>query len=805
MAQNIIDNNTQQIIKRYTIIYKAIFQYSIYFIPFILGIIWAWTLQSSTVVARTQIPKDTKFPSFAETDWIYKAAKISDEVWPILNWFWNVKILWWELQATWNIIIWRNNLITLGVPNDKDWGIILPNRPYVVNMWFTGWLKYFTNKDYKIDQLKRVIDNWILSIAPTWNESSTWDMNGVDSMFFRTKEKNNQAPTNMEQVLKILQERMFFEQLQKWGGTLETPTPSTVEKWKFIEENGLTCMFWLKIIDIFCDINVNKLIKALPEVSLDNARADLLTISKKITKKDQVDAFCSNLMINILKKPYPTAELDTIMLWTCKDYDSRYERLTVFLWVQNEMESIVWENLIGADPEFNIFKLVSIQQKLYAQHKDKLLDTTLATTYLRFLSNLINDKTIKIPQFYIEESYYFNNIYLKSMLKRLTIETVNPTVNDEVSKVLDVISNTNKWNWSVWIVWLDSLIINNTLRQSINGDTWTFFTTIANFEQTFTDTIRTFAELRASALQTDETTRTARFVGILQSVSTMENDDTPSIPVIIDFGYKDGKFYVTSIRTPQNEWTDKIVQEYMKKTNNTAPLSTLIYIIQSNIDNLNPDLWLCNILMGGVVDWVALASCTKDTALIKLDWETLTLNISNNIVISWVSSNPKRQTLVNSLINNNSIDGDRVMGVLKSITQRIIDEKEEANIADWKLNATQISIMEKMKKFLGTTPGSVVKSWKKRLVSFSLKDFAFASVMDVDNNYKLSPLVINAGGKNITISSFSLSLINIQQQKITQFKEDPLLYIKQIDATRYQQIMKAIADANWELEASWKQ
>jgi hypothetical protein len=34
-------------------------------------------------------------------------------------------------------------------------------------------------------------------------------------MFLRTKEKNNQAPTNMEQVLKILQEKMFFENYDK--------------------------------------------------------------------------------------------------------------------------------------------------------------------------------------------------------------------------------------------------------------------------------------------------------------------------------------------------------------------------------------------------------------------------------------------------------------------------------------------------------------------------------------------------------------------------------------------------------------
>jgi hypothetical protein len=69
----------------------------------------------------------------------------------------------------------------------------------------------------------------------------------------------------------------------------------------------------------------------LPEITLDNARQDLLSISKKITKKDQIDAFCSNLMINILRKTVFTPELDKIMLGTCESYESRYAKLKVFL------------------------------------------------------------------------------------------------------------------------------------------------------------------------------------------------------------------------------------------------------------------------------------------------------------------------------------------------------------------------------------------------------------------------------------------------------------------------------------------
>jgi hypothetical protein len=79
-TQNIIDNSTQDIIKKYTVLYKAIFQYSIYFIPLLLGIIRAWTLQSSTLIDKMQLPKDIKIPSYSQENGIYKAVRMSDEV-----------------------------------------------------------------------------------------------------------------------------------------------------------------------------------------------------------------------------------------------------------------------------------------------------------------------------------------------------------------------------------------------------------------------------------------------------------------------------------------------------------------------------------------------------------------------------------------------------------------------------------------------------------------------------------------------------------------------------------------------------
>jgi hypothetical protein len=86
-------------------------------------------------------------------------------------------------------------------------------------------------------------------------------------MFFRTKEKSNASPTNMEEVLKALQERMYFEPYKK---LTENPTQApAVEKNAFIKANNLMCITSWKVVDSFCDVNVNKFIKQLPDITLD--------------------------------------------------------------------------------------------------------------------------------------------------------------------------------------------------------------------------------------------------------------------------------------------------------------------------------------------------------------------------------------------------------------------------------------------------------------------------------------------------------------------------------------------------------
>jgi acetolactate synthase regulatory subunit len=58
-------------------------------------------------------------------------------------------------------------------------------------------------------------------------------------MFYRIRSEANQNPTNMEEVLRILQDRSFFEQIER--GQLDSA--QRAEPGRFIREHNLECLF----------------------------------------------------------------------------------------------------------------------------------------------------------------------------------------------------------------------------------------------------------------------------------------------------------------------------------------------------------------------------------------------------------------------------------------------------------------------------------------------------------------------------------------------------------------------------------
>ncbi len=772
----LLDPQTQKIIKRYTTLYKLIFQYSIFFVPLILAVIWASSLQSSKSM-QPKIPTYTKFESYTNDNWLYKASRVSDQIWPIFDWKGEIKILWGELQATWNVLIGRNNLISI-------WNIILPNKPYIIDFSFTGDINTFT-KPYALQDLKRVLDNWILS---TTLNTISWSTNTVVDSMFLTKDdpESYVEPTNMDEILAQLKKRMFFNSsLAASMNSLKNDVVITPKK-DIITEYNLWCIQKRKIYNWFCNTNIANFIDKLPNIELDGAWEDITTIAYAIKKDDQKDAFCANIMSNVLRQPYPTPELDDIMNNVCKSYNNRYNTLKDFLKTQNELDSIISEWLITNNIDLNLFKLTSLRQKIAMQNSNKWLDTTTVVAYLKFLDTFIHQTNITIPQFYLEAAYYFNNLYLKSMLKALSIKSLNPTVKADVNNINDQINAINKWNISLGIKWLEKMVINTEIVQLANNNiTWSLYNTIANFEQAFKDVITSYPEVRVTSLQTDEATRTARIFGTLKY--TDSNNTQKNITIVAQFEYKDGQFIVWSIRTPYDPNIDTVITSFMAK-NKWQPFGVLLDVIKNNTDYTKTNITMCDILKAQSL--ITVSSCDTNRASITLNNTVITFSITNNVITKAATANNNWQLYFQNIIKNGPISQDRIKNILEAVSILWNDNQIEPD--NTSIENEKIAIVDKFKKFLWIEPSAIVFKNDKRITTFTLKNYSFATVVAIDKNYKLSPLVIEVNQQIITIPNFSLSLIPFSQTRITAFIDDPMEYIKSIDTTAYEKIQKAL-------------
>ena len=72
-----------------------------------------------------------------------------------------------------------------------------------------------------------------------------------------------------------------------------------------------------------------------------------------------------------------------------------------------------------ADDDINIFKLVSLQQKIYQNTLQKNYDVSTIEAYLSFVQALLTKRNI--DQMYKDVIYLYNNTYLQSALTQIAV------------------------------------------------------------------------------------------------------------------------------------------------------------------------------------------------------------------------------------------------------------------------------------------------------------------------------------------------------------------------------------------------
>lgn len=764
---------TQKLIKQYTTVYKVFFQYSFFIFPVIIWLVAAFLLQSKEFIRPLDVNAEFKQNTYTVKNWFYTPSRVSDQVWAIMNGFGDIKILWWELQATWNVLIGRNNIISL-------YGIILPDQHYIIDFSFTWGIDYFSG-DYDVDRLTRVLNNWILSSLPTSSNQSASP--AIDATFFRGS-TSEQVATNMEQILAILKDRNYFMDFS-------TAQITAKEDDDIFAEYNLTCMMQTKMYDGFCNKNIEYFLQKLPNIDLEGSWDGVFLIANELKKEEHIDGFCTNLMYNVFKHPYPSSKLDVLMNWICSDYNLRYVKIKDFLKVENELGSISSDDVINNNLNANLFKLTSMWQKIIMQKNRKVFDASTIHAYLWFFDWFVHQGIMKVPQFYIDAGYYFNNAYLKNIVRQESATTTNSVVKNEVITIIDKINNLNRGNKSIWIKWLEEMVLNKKIIEKSNTTASLNVTIIQNFDDTFKNFLRGYPEFGIDKATTDSTTRTARVLWTLRYRG--DDGSMKQESVIASFDYADNQFTLSSARLPNNSTIDTVLTNYLSHRSRTT-LWDVLEFIKSNGSYEQVEINMCSIL-DDQSSW-SLEECNDTSAIIEIKeqwWTTgtITFAIQNNSITSAETTNQQRKTYLDNHLNTYSRIG---MDSAKSVLTRMIststqpDEGEDIS----SIEGAKIAINGKFKSFLGVEPNEIIEQNGKWIVSFSLKDLSFATIVDIPNNYKLSPLIVQTTNGVVTVQNFSLSLIWFEQIKINQFVNDPLGFIKQINPTAHDAIVNPV-------------
>lgn len=233
---------------------------------------------------------------------------------------------------------------------------------------------------------------------------------------------------------------------------------------------------------------------------------------------------------------------------------------------------------------------------------------------------------------------------------------------------------------------------------------------------------------------------------------------------------------------------DNIIVSYLAQNPYTT-LGTILEIIKSNNDYIKTVLTICDSL--NAQPKIKVNQCTTKDASIIFNDVTATFTIVNDRVTKASSTNTGVQAYLDNTLSSSIISRDSIGKVITDIvalsTPKAPDPADELDSID----GQKLAIVSKFKKFLNTEPTDIIQKNGKWIAAFTLNGYDFATVVDIPKNYKLSPLVVQVGNQIITIKDFSLTLIPFTQNRITQFLDDPMNFIKQIDTASYNAIVKA--------------
>ncbi len=549
-----------------------------------------------------------------------------------------------------------------------------------------------------------------------------------------------------------------------------------------LQDFNLSCVFENKLSATTCNYYLHDFLDGFFVYTLSSDYAGLKNIFMATKNSPETSkSFCDWLSKYLLYANDYSDPIKELFTLCGPSYEEIFKKNTLFMEIQNGLESQSFEKTSYKDVSLNAYKLLSYQQQIYQDFLVNKADTYKIATYLDFVRELLKKNTIE--SFYKDEIYRYNNHYLSASLEALTYQTNSFTQNlwgSKISALLTTLHTLNDGEPMLWFVWLSNQVINTSLliNNTNDTDTWTMLslTTAEKIQKK----LKNISYLTIEQQSISDTT--IDMIGYLRFTSSWA---TTSIKSHIIMTYSNDTLLVKSIELDNKKELNDVIKNLLLIQN--FSLGELYSYISKTIDFYTQ--WSTSLATH--TDSCSTLWPIQDTSRIFcsatgiiLDKGTIrylfTLQDGNiaNVAVSdtWLETSIKAAYM--TITTNATTLWDRIQALV-SYTQ---------NTAWYEWTTNTLIVMEQLKKYLGEEANDVADNSGKILVDISLGWINFIVPYDLTKK-TLGPWYfkdIIANGKPYQIQKFNLVLDDAHQNSINSFVVDPLTTIKNADLTARQ-------------------
>lgn len=749
-----VDQETQKIISTYQQIYNLIFKYGIFIVMGVLSLIVVLSLKPNSYVDAAGIwgmnAQIALAPTLIHSGDAYIAKGVtlapSIEASPL-----SIQILQGFVSISPEAQMW------FGVLAQSD-GIILPVSINLSSHDDNLNKEYFSTSSYNPEDLNTYIQNTILTY-PVKNMQTT-----LHQYKQQTLEQNTIAGNSLGAEL-----RTASIPMDNAGVVPQEVSLST----RF----GLQCLGRWHLTNYFCYKNIEQFISRIAYMSFDNKLDELSSLIKDIVNTPYLKNTCDNLQYAFSKSPVSDRQWEFIFSQCGWSYVTAYHRIVDFATVVYELQGISNAKLY-TDDDINIFKLLSLQQKIYHNTLQKNYDIGTIEVYLMFVQSLLTKKT-DIDQVYKDMIYMYNNTYLQSALTQIAILNNNTKA---MIRLTDVVKNINEG-----AINLQRMITNPELISFVDESkrSSTSQTNLVTFQDLFASKFTTFDNFIVTSQKVDNDTLSAQVEGYF---IVNDNGEEKKVLFVGDYLFDNEDFTLTYAEFPQSSYLETSLNKLIKQRTMFIDIPFVYEFIKNNVWYESQNVSICDIITARREP----KTCNDNLATFIAWDDTINLSFNGYTITNIDSNNSTLATTLKQEIEWIITTQNNIWGIIDDLIKTALGEnttvgsttetESETNNA---IDTNQFTIISKFKQYFDITPEKIEANSGKYLVEFSLDNIDFVGLLDIQNNYKLFPVAIQQWGATTRVNNLSLNLTNAALTEINLFKANPSEYIKKVDQNTY--------------------